>query len=65
MDRDVPPSVVTLEGRTDRVLGVEAFAETCCEPAGGRFVASEASNGGGRVHNGASLPFAFARAMAI
>ena len=65
MDRNLPTPIVAFERRTGGVLGIEAFAEIGCQPAGSRFVASKLRDGGGRVHRAATFPFAFARAMVI
>ncbi len=50
MDRHLPLAAVALEGGADGVVGAEDLAEIAGEPAGGRLVAGEAGDGGGRVH---------------
>ena len=50
MDRHVPLAAVTLEGGAGGVVGAEDFAEIGRQPPGGRLVAGQAGDGGGRVH---------------
>jgi hypothetical protein len=49
MDRHLPATAV-LEGGTGGFLGSEDFTEIRRNPAGGRFVAGEAGDDGGRIH---------------
>ena len=56
MNRHLPASVIVLERGTGRILGIEGFAEIGRKTPGGRFVARQASDSGGRVHAAQDCP---------